>query len=57
MSAAQVQALRLQRQHRHQTREQVGSSFKPYVLSTAVSQGMDVQNSILNSSQFLCVPR
>ena len=31
-------------------REQVGSSFKPYVLSTAVSQGMDVQNSILNSS-------
>ena len=37
------------------TREQVGSSFKPYVLSTAVSQGMDVQNSILNSSQFLCV--
>ena len=38
-----------------QTREQVGSSFKPYVLSTAVSEGMDVQNSILNSSQFLCV--
>jgi membrane peptidoglycan carboxypeptidase len=25
------------------------------VLATAVSQGMDVQNSILNSSQFLCV--
>ncbi len=37
------------------TREQVGSSFKPYVLSTAVSQGMDVQNSILNSSTYLCV--
>jgi membrane peptidoglycan carboxypeptidase len=37
------------------TREQVGSSFKPYVLATAVSEGMDVQNSILNSSQFLCV--
>ena len=34
------------------TREQVGSSFKPYVLSTAVSQGMDVQNSILNSSTY-----
>ena len=32
------------------SREQVGSSFKPYVLSTAVSEGMDVQNSILNSS-------
>ena len=37
------------------TREQVGSSFKPYVLSTAVSQGMNVQNSILNSSPYLCV--
>ena len=37
-------------------REQVGSSFKPYVLSTAVQQGMNVQNSILNSSTYLCVP-
>ena len=38
------------------SREQVGSSFKPYVLSTAVSEGMDVQNSILNSSTYLCIP-
>ena len=38
------------------TREQVGSSFKPYVLSAAVSLGMDVQDSILNSSEFLCIP-
>ena len=33
-----------------------GSSFKPYVLSTAVSEGMDVQDSILNSSTYLCIP-
>ncbi len=29
-------------------REQVGSSFKPYVLSTAVSEGMNVQTSTLD---------
>jgi membrane peptidoglycan carboxypeptidase len=39
-----------------QNREQVGSSFKPYVLATAVSQGMDVQNSILNGIEPMCVP-
>jgi membrane peptidoglycan carboxypeptidase len=38
------------------SREQVGSSFKPYVLATAVSEGMDVQDSILNSSTYLCIP-
>ncbi|HLH82785.1 MAG TPA: transglycosylase domain-containing protein [Trebonia sp.] len=37
-------------------REQVGSSFKPYVLATAVSQGMNVQTSILNASPQLWVP-
>jgi len=37
-------------------REQVGSSFKPSVLSTAVSQGRDVQNSILNGIEPMCVP-
>jgi membrane peptidoglycan carboxypeptidase len=37
-------------------REQVGSSFKPYVLSTAVSQGMNVQSSLLNATAFACVP-
>jgi membrane peptidoglycan carboxypeptidase len=30
------------------SREQVGSSFKPYVLSEAVRQGMDVQSSTLD---------
>jgi len=39
------------------TREQVGSSFKPYVLATAVSQGMNVQSSILNASPKLYVPQ
>jgi membrane peptidoglycan carboxypeptidase len=39
-----------------QNREQVGSSFKPYVLSTAVNEGMDVQNSVLNAIEPMCVP-
>jgi membrane peptidoglycan carboxypeptidase len=38
------------------SREQVGSSFKPYVLATAVSEGMNVQTSILNASPTLYVP-
>jgi membrane peptidoglycan carboxypeptidase len=39
-----------------QNREQVGSSFKPYVLATAVSEGMDVQNSVLNGIEPMCIP-
>jgi membrane peptidoglycan carboxypeptidase len=39
-----------------QSREQVGSSFKPYELSEAVQQGMDVEDSTLNSSTYLCIP-
>ena len=39
-----------------QNREQVGSSFKPYVLATAVSENMNVQNSILNGIEPMCVP-
>ena len=38
-----------------QSREQVGSSFKPYVLATAVSQGMNVQSSKLNTSPYMCI--
>jgi membrane peptidoglycan carboxypeptidase len=34
----------------------VGSSFKPYVLATAVSEGMNSQTSILNSHSPLCIP-
>jgi membrane peptidoglycan carboxypeptidase len=39
-----------------QSRNQVGSSFKPYVLSTAVSQGMNVQTSQLNGFSPLWIP-
>jgi membrane peptidoglycan carboxypeptidase len=39
-----------------QNREQVGSSFKPYVLSTAVSQGMDVQDSVIDAIEPMCIP-
>ncbi len=34
----------------------VGSSFKPYVLATAISQGMNVQTSILNGYSPLWIP-
>jgi membrane peptidoglycan carboxypeptidase len=37
-------------------REQVGSSFKPYILSTAVAQGMDVQTSKLDGLDYACIP-
>jgi membrane peptidoglycan carboxypeptidase len=39
-----------------QNREQVGSSFKPYVLSTARAQGMSVKTSVLDGTSPLCVP-
>jgi membrane peptidoglycan carboxypeptidase len=38
------------------TREQVGSSFKPYVLSEAVMEGMNVKTSTLNGFSPLWVP-
>ena len=34
----------------------VGSSMKPYVLATAINQGMDVQNSVLNGYSPLWIP-
>ncbi|MGH3279340.1 MAG: transglycosylase domain-containing protein [Trebonia sp.] len=39
------------------SRQQVGSSFKPYVLSTAVQQGMNVQTGILDTSPYVCIAR
>jgi membrane peptidoglycan carboxypeptidase len=36
--------------------QQVGSSFKPYVLTTAISQGMNAKTSILNSHDIMCIP-
>ena len=38
------------------SRNQVGSSFKPYVLAAAIKQGMNVQTSVLNGYSPLCVP-
>jgi membrane peptidoglycan carboxypeptidase len=37
-------------------REQVGSSFKPYVLAAATAQGMNVKTSVLDGTSPLCVP-
>jgi membrane peptidoglycan carboxypeptidase len=37
-------------------REQVGSSFKPYVLSAAVAAGMNVKTSLLDGQDFVCIP-
>jgi membrane peptidoglycan carboxypeptidase len=37
-------------------RNQVGSSFKPYVLATAVSEGMNVKTSLLNGYSPLYIP-
>jgi membrane peptidoglycan carboxypeptidase len=37
--------------------KQVGSSFKPYVLATAVKQDMNVQTSILNGFSPLWIPQ
>ena len=34
----------------------VGSSMKPYVLATAINQGMDVQDSVLNGYSPLWIP-
>jgi membrane peptidoglycan carboxypeptidase len=39
-----------------ESRNLVGSSFKPYVLATAVKEGMDVQDSTLNGIEPMCVP-
>jgi membrane peptidoglycan carboxypeptidase len=37
-------------------REQVGSSFKPYVLAAAVAAGMNAQTSLLDGQDFVCIP-
>ena len=39
-----------------QARNQVGSSFKPYVLAEAVKQNMNVQSSQLDGYESICVP-
>jgi membrane peptidoglycan carboxypeptidase len=37
-------------------REQVGSSFKPYVLAAAVANNMDVKGTWLDGQDFVCIP-
>lgn len=55
-SGAQCQKLLCYDNTAFDTREQVGSSFKPYVLATAVSENMNVQNSVLDAIEPMCVP-
>jgi membrane peptidoglycan carboxypeptidase len=40
----------------YQNREQVGSSFKPYILAAAVKQGMNVQTSTLDGFNNVYIP-
>jgi membrane peptidoglycan carboxypeptidase len=40
----------------YQNREQVGSSFKPYILAEAVKQGMNVQTSTLDGYDNVYIP-
>jgi membrane peptidoglycan carboxypeptidase len=56
MSTAQCKKLDCDLNTAVYSREQVGSSFKPYVLSAAVAAGMNVKTSTLNASPYLCVP-
>jgi membrane peptidoglycan carboxypeptidase len=56
MTTAQCQAYYCDLNTAAYTREQVGSSFKPYVLATAVSQGMNVQTSTLDGYSPLWIP-
>jgi membrane peptidoglycan carboxypeptidase len=56
MPAAQCEKIACDVNTAAYTREQVGSSFKPYVLSEAVKEGMDVQGSTLDGYGPLYVP-
>jgi membrane peptidoglycan carboxypeptidase len=56
MSSAQCAKYDCQDNTAVYAREQVGSSFKPYVLATAVNEGMNVKSSILNGYSPLWVP-
>jgi membrane peptidoglycan carboxypeptidase len=56
MSAAQCRERDCSENTAVYTREQVGSSFTPYVLAAAVADGMNVKTSTLNANPYLCVP-
>lgn len=55
-NARHCQKIKCQLDMALQNREQVGSSFKPYVLAAARQEGMNVRTSILDGSSPLCVP-
>jgi membrane peptidoglycan carboxypeptidase len=56
MPAAQCQKYKCDENTAVYAREQVGSSFKPYVLATAVHQGMNVKASTLDGYGPLWIP-
>jgi membrane peptidoglycan carboxypeptidase len=56
MPAAQCQKYKCDENTAVYAREQVGSSFKPYVLATAVQQGMNVKTSTLDGYGPLWIP-
>ena len=56
MSAAECRKLDCNLNTAAYTREQVGSTFQPYVLAAAVADGMNVTTSTLQASPHLCVP-
>jgi membrane peptidoglycan carboxypeptidase len=56
ITAKQCQAIQCQYDMATVNREQVGSSFKPYILATAVKEGMNVQSSTLDGYTPLSIP-
>ena len=51
IAAKECRAINCDENMAYQAREQVGSSFKPYILATAVKEGMNVKTSTLERLQ------
>jgi membrane peptidoglycan carboxypeptidase len=56
ITAKECRAIRCQWNMAYQNREQVGSSFKPYILAAAVKEGMNVKTSTLDGYNNLYIP-
>ena len=56
ITTKQCKAIQCQYDMATVNREQVGSSFKPYILATAVKEGMNVQTSTLDGFTPLSIP-
>ena len=56
ITTKQCKAIQCQYDMATVNREQVGSSFKPYILATAVKEGMNVQTSTLDGYTPLSIP-